>query len=108
MMAWVVLATSALIAVSFGNCKHIIFIDKHLAKNISKYYDDMGYMRPQYQLFNAVGSRFMRYCFCYPWIRRRSTSQSLTFKTFMWFNSLGYWGFISVLLFGALQKALLL
>lgn len=51
--------------VSFGSLKHIIFIDKELAKDLNKYYDHNGHMRPQYQMTWAVGSRCFDYWMMY-------------------------------------------
>ena len=80
--------------VSLGSLKHIIFMDQQLAKDLSKYYDGKGYMRPKYQLSWEIGSRCFDYWVKYPFIRRRSTTDSKKFQLFMWVNALGIWSYI--------------
>ncbi|MGF1873577.1 hypothetical protein [Photobacterium indicum] len=92
--------------VGMGSFKHIIFIDKQLAKNLDKYYDERGYMRNQYQIWTFIQTRFIHYCVAYPFIRHRATSDSMKFKIFMWVNAVGWWGWIGVSVFGFLGKLL--
>ncbi|WP_235699445.1 hypothetical protein [Aliivibrio fischeri] len=103
-IAWSVTAIIILPVISLGSFKHIIYIDKQLAKDLNKYYDEKGYMRPKYQLSWEVGNRFSHYCLAYPFIRKRASTDSKKFKMFMWWNALGMWGFIGVALFGVLPK----
>lgn len=93
---WSLFGAIFLSIISLGSFKHIIYIDKQLAKNLDKYYDEKGYMRQRYQLSSAMGSRFMYYCVAYPFIRYRVYTDSIKFSVFMWFNSLGYWSWIGV------------
>ncbi|MGY5612748.1 hypothetical protein [Vibrio brasiliensis] len=80
--------------VSLGSLKHIIFMDKQLAKDLSKYYDDNGHMRPKYQLSWEIASRCFDYWVKYPFIRKRVTTKSTKFKVFMWVNALGMWSYM--------------
>ena len=80
--------------VSLGSLKHIISMDQQLAKDLSKYYDDKGNMRPKYQLSWEIGSRCFDYWVKYPFIRWRSTTDSKKFKVFMWVNAVGIWSYI--------------
>ena len=105
-MAWAVTAIIILPTVSLGSFKHIIFIDKQLAKDLDKYYDKNGYMRPQYQASWDVGSRFIDYCIAYPFIRKRASTDSKKFKIFMWWNASGMWSWLGVFVFGFLAKFL--
>jgi len=89
---WAVPAVIMISVVSLGSFKYIIFMDRQLAKDLSKYYDDKGYMRPKYQLSWEIGSRCFDYWIKYPFIRKRATTNSTKFKIFMWINSLGMWG----------------
>ena len=84
--------------VSLGSLKHIVFMDKQLAKDLSKYYDDNGHMRPKYQLSWEIGSRCFDYWVKYPFIRKRATTKSTKFKVFMWVNALGMWSCIVLIL----------
>ncbi len=79
--------------VALGSYKHIVFIDKQLAKNLDKYYDENGQMRARYQISSAIQTRFMNYCITYPFIRHREKTNSVKFKVFMWVNTLGFWSF---------------
>lgn len=97
-IAWSVPAAIMVLVVSLGSFKHIIFMDKQLARDLSKYYDDNGYMRPKYQLSWEVGSRCFDYWVKYPFIRKRATTDSVKFKVFMWVNALGMWSCIVLLL----------
>ncbi|MEF1285307.1 MULTISPECIES: hypothetical protein [unclassified Vibrio] len=101
---WAVPAVIMNAIVSLGSFKHIIFMDKQLAKDLDKYYDEKGYMRPKYQLSWEIGSRCFDYWFKYPFIRKRSTTNSTKFKIFMWVNALGMWSWIGVFCFGLLGK----
>ncbi|MGF1805858.1 hypothetical protein L4C31_11475 [Aliivibrio sifiae] len=103
-LVWSVPAIFILPLISLGSFKHIIFIDKQLAKDLNKYYDDKGYMRPKYQLSWEVGSRFIDYCITYPFIRKRVTTESKKFKAFMWFNALGIWSYVVLALSLTLLK----
>ncbi|KJY69977.1 hypothetical protein TW78_17150 [Vibrio coralliilyticus] len=93
-LIWSVPAVVMSAIVSLGSFKHIIYIDKQLAKDLNKYYDDKGYMRPQYQMSWAIGSRCFYYWVKYPFIRHRVTTDSKKFKIFMWVNALGMWSYI--------------
>lgn len=84
--------------VCLGSLKHIIFIDQQLAKELDKYYDHNGYMRPRYQLSWEIGSRCFDYWVKYPFIRKRATTDSTKFKIFMWVNALGMWSWIIVII----------
>lgn len=49
-IVWSLPVAILLTTVSLANFKHIITIDKYLAKDLDKYYDINGYMRPDYKL----------------------------------------------------------
>ncbi|PMM06918.1 hypothetical protein BCT63_06185 [Vibrio kanaloae] len=91
---WAVPAVIMNAIVSLGSFKHIIFMDKQLAKDLDKYYDRNGYMRHKYQLSWEIGSRCFDYWVKYPFIRKRVTTDSIKFKLFMWVNALGMWSWI--------------
>lgn len=103
-IAWSFPAVIIFPVISLGSFKHIIFMDKELAKDLNKLYDQNGYMRPKYQMPNYVGTRCVNYCIAYPFIRKRSTTKSKKFKAFMWFNALGMWSYIGLGCFGLLGK----
>ncbi|MCG9576408.1 hypothetical protein L1D14_09170 [Vibrio tubiashii] len=105
-IAWLLPGSLTLAVVSLGSFKHIIFIDKQLAKQLDKYYDKDGYMLPKYQMSYSIGSRFIGYCLFYPIIRYRTTTKSLKFRFFMWANCLGMLGWSGVLTLIALEKVL--
>ena len=73
-------------------------MDQQIAKNLSKYYDDKGYILPKYQLSWQIGSRCFGYWVKYLFIRRRSTTDSKKCKLFMRVNALGMWS--SIFCFG--------
>ncbi|MGD8123203.1 hypothetical protein, partial [Vibrio sp. TRT 2004] len=103
---WCFPAIVILPVISLGSFKYIIFMDKQLAKDLGKYYDDNGYMRPKYQLSWEVGSRCFDYWVKYPFIRKRVTTNSVKFKAFMWWNALGMWSWIAVFFLAFLEKGL--
>ena len=105
-MVWSIPAVIMSAVVSLGSLRHIIFIDKQLAKNLDKYYDNNGYMRPQYQMSWAIGSRCFNYWFMYPFIRNRANTDSRKFKFFMWINALGMWSWVGVFVCVTLAKYL--
>lgn len=102
-IAWAVTACFVFPVISLGSFKHIIYLDKQLAKDLDKYYDSYGYMRPKYQLSWEVGSRYIDYCFMYPFIRKRATTNSIKFKMFMWWNAIGLWLFLLMILFAVMR-----
>ncbi|WP_341662844.1 hypothetical protein [Vibrio sp.] len=104
MITWMVVSCITIPIIMYGSFKHIIWIDKQLAKDVNKYYLDNGYMKPKYQLPGGIITRFAYYSVTYPWIRKRTTTESTKFKVFMWFNSLGIWGVIGTFLFGILNQ----
>lgn len=105
-IAWLLPGSLMLAVVSLGSFKHIIFIDKQLAKQLDKYYDKDGYMLPKYQMSYSIGTRFIGYCIFYPFIRYRTTTKSLKFRAFMWANCLGMLGWSGVLTLVLLEKTL--
>ncbi|CED57663.1 hypothetical protein AWOD_II_1044 [Aliivibrio wodanis] len=64
-IAWSVPGVIMSATVSLGSFKHIIFIDKQLAKDLDKHYDKNGHMQPQYKMSCEIGSRYFDY-----WIKR--------------------------------------
>ncbi len=106
LISWSFMAVVILPVISLGSFKHIIFIDKQLAKDLDKLYDHNGYMRSKYQLSWEIVRRFNRYCVSYPFIRNRVITNSVKFKVFMWINALGYWCLISVLFWTFIEKGL--
>ncbi|MFM2625801.1 hypothetical protein [Vibrio owensii] len=103
-IVWSVPAVIMNAIVSLGSFKHIIFMDKQLAKDLDKYYDEKGYMRPKYQLSWEIGRRCFDYWVKYPFIRKRITTNSTKFKVFMWVNALGMWSYIGVIFFFILEQ----
>ncbi|QFT39757.1 hypothetical protein GGC03_25145 (plasmid) [Vibrio sp. THAF191c] len=94
---WSLPAAIVLATVSLGDFKYIITIDKYLAKDLGKYYDKNGFMRPDYQMSYSIGSRFIGYCIKYPFIHHRARNQSTKFRLFMWANTVGTWGWLGTL-----------
>ncbi len=89
---WCVLGAIMFAMVSFGNIERIVFIDKQLAWNLDKYYDDQGYMKWNYQMSYAIGTRLMCYWLAYPFIRHRVTMRqgsrlNLRIRREKWRNS---------------------
>ncbi|NOH73459.1 hypothetical protein F0225_19315 [Vibrio pectenicida] len=105
-IVWSVPAAIMCAVVSLGSLQHIIFMDRQLAKDVNKYYNQNGYMIPQYQMSWAIGSRCFDYWLMYPFIRNRSKTNSKRFKLFMWVNALGMWSWIGMFAFGFLAKSL--
>nr|WP_253817087.1 hypothetical protein [Vibrio coralliilyticus] len=96
-VVWSLPAAIVLATISLGNFKHIITIDKYLAKDLDKYYDKNGYMRPDYQMSYSIGSRFIGYCIKYPFIHYRTGSRPIKFRLFMWANTIGAWSWLGTL-----------
>ncbi|WP_240800907.1 hypothetical protein [Vibrio sp. Hep-1b-8] len=90
---WSVPAVIMSAMVSLGSIERIVFIDKQLAKNLDKYYDDQGYMKWNYQMSYSIGTRLFGYWLAYPFIRHRVTTKSKKFRLFMWVNCIGIWSF---------------
>ncbi|EHU8078562.1 hypothetical protein KZN62_003578 [Vibrio cholerae] len=86
---------------SLGDPQRIVWIDKQLSKNVDKLHSNY-----QCMMSYNIMSRFVDYCIAYPFIRHRITSDSLKFKIFMWFNSLGFWCWIGLIILGLLAKTL--
>ncbi|MGR6838833.1 hypothetical protein ACU5DF_06840 [Aliivibrio wodanis] len=105
-IAWSVPGVIMSAIVSLGSFKHIIFIDKQLAKDLDKYYDKNGYMRLQYQMSWEIGSRCFDYWVKFPFIRKRITTDSMKFKVFMWVNALGVWSYILFIFCSSMAKFL--
>ncbi|EOB3921372.1 hypothetical protein ACIJC2_004257 [Vibrio parahaemolyticus] len=82
--------------VGLGNVQRIVFIDKQLAKNLDKLYDEKGYLRWQFQTSYSIVSRLTKYWIAYPFIRYRVKSESKKFRLFMWINSIGIWSWLLV------------
>lgn len=101
---WCVLGAIMFAMVSFGNIERIVFIDKQLARNLDKYYDEQGYMKWNYQMSYAIGTRLMCYWLAYPFIRHRVTTKSKKFRLFMWVNCIGSWIFVIASCFSLLVK----
>ncbi|WP_417884536.1 hypothetical protein [Vibrio rumoiensis] len=92
------------ITIAMGSYKHIINIDKNLAKDLDKIYYPNGQMKDM--IFTTIANRFHRYCVAYPFIRKRAKNSSMKFKIFMWFNSIGYWCWISIITLVLIGKLL--
>ncbi|MEF1257254.1 MULTISPECIES: hypothetical protein [unclassified Vibrio] len=80
--------------VGLGNVQRIVFIDKQLAKDLDKLYDEKGYLRWQFQTSYSIVSRLTRYWIAYPFIRYRVKTESKKFRLFMWINSIGIWSWL--------------
>ncbi|MEF1257079.1 MULTISPECIES: hypothetical protein [unclassified Vibrio] len=93
LVLWSIPGAIMLSMVSLGDIEKIVFIDKQVAKDLDKYYDDQGYMKWNYQMSYAIGTRLMGYWLAYPFIRHRVTTKSKKFRLFMWVNCIGIWSF---------------
>jgi hypothetical protein len=63
-------------------------------------------MRPRYQASWEIGSRCFDYWVKYPFIRKRSNTDSIKFKVFMWINTLGMWSVIMLCFLAFIEKGL--
>lgn len=104
LVLWSIPGVIMLSMVSLGDIEKIVFIDKQLAKDLDKYYDDQGYMKWNYQMSYAIGTRLMGYWLAYPFIRHRVTTKSTKFRLFMWVNCIGIWSFFITPCFTLLVK----
>ncbi|PQJ85045.1 hypothetical protein BTO22_16335 [Aliivibrio sifiae] len=52
----------------------------------------------------GAGGLFSYFCFIYPFIRKRASTDSKKFTVFMWWNALGMWSWLGVFVFGFLAK----
>jgi hypothetical protein len=103
-IVWAIPGVIVSIIISMGSLKHIIYLDKQLAKDLGKLYDSSGQIRNP--LFTTIANRYHKYCIAYPFIRHRATTDSVKFKVFMWLNTLGFWSWIGVFVFGGLAESL--
>jgi hypothetical protein len=101
---WGVPATIVAHIISNGSLRHIIYLDKQLAKDLDKLYDSRGNMRTT--LNTTIGCRYMGYCISYPFIRHRTTTTSIKFRTFMWVNAIGSWCFCLLFFMAFIIKGL--
>ncbi|MCZ4296219.1 hypothetical protein [Vibrio sinaloensis] len=104
LVLWSIPGVIMLSMVSLGDIEKIVFIDKQLAKDLDRYYDDQGYMKWNYQMSYAIGTRLMGYWLAYPFIRHRVTTKSKKFRLFMWVNCIGIWSFFITPCFTLLVK----
>ncbi|MGD8233193.1 hypothetical protein [Vibrio sp. TRT 1302] len=104
LVLWSIPGVIMLSMVSLGDIEKIVFIDKQLAKDLDKYYDEQGYMKWNYQMSYAIGTRLMGYWLAYPFIRHRVTTKSKKFRLFMWVNCIGIWIFFITPCFTLLVK----
>lgn len=86
---------------SLGDPQRIVFIDKQLAKDVVKLHSNY-----QCMMSYEITTRFMLYCFKYPFIRYRVKTNSWRFRLFMWVNCIGFWSFALVPTLTMLEKAL--
>lgn len=86
---------------SLGDEKRITWIDNQLSKNAKKLH-----MKDQCMMPYNIISRFMYYCFSYPFIRYRIKTSSLKFRIFMWINSFGFWSFLMMAVIVLIAKYL--
>ncbi|WP_039849676.1 hypothetical protein [Grimontia indica] len=103
---WAIPGTIMSAMVALGDIERIVFIDKQLAKNLKKYYDERGYLKPEYQLYTSIGTRLFGYWVAYPFIKKRATTKSKKFRLFMWINCLGMWSLVGTTFFVCLAKLL--
>ncbi|SFP81091.1 hypothetical protein [Enterovibrio norvegicus] len=106
LVIWAVPGTIMSAMIALGNIERIIYIDKQLAKNLDKYYDEKGYLRWEYQISSSIGTRLFGYWISYPFIKHRAKTPSRKFQFFMWVNCLGMWSFLGAVLFVGLAKLL--
>ncbi|KXF83371.1 hypothetical protein [Enterovibrio coralii] len=105
-VVWAIPGTVMSALVALGDVERIVFIDKQLAKNLKKYYDERGNLKPEYQLYTSIGTRLFGYWIAYPFIKKRVTTQSKKFRLFMWINCLGMWSLVGTTFFVCLAKLL--
>lgn len=98
---WCVLGAISGIVLSLGDPQRIVYIDKQLAKDVDKLHSDYQCMMS----YNIL-TRFMMYCFKYPFIRYRAKVCSWKFNVFMWLNCIGFWLFFIMLCIALLAKLL--
>ncbi|WP_407333163.1 hypothetical protein [Enterovibrio sp. 27052020O] len=106
LVIWAIPGTVMSAMVALGDVERIVFIDKQLAKNLKKYYDERGYLKPEYQLYTSIGPRLFGYWIAYPFIKKRATTRSKKFRLFMWINCLGMWSLVGTTFFVCLAKLL--
>ncbi|EJL6983993.1 hypothetical protein NMT40_003601 [Vibrio cholerae] len=94
-LAWSIPGGIILFTISHGNIKHIISLDKILAKNIEQLYDSKGQLIDQLSV--TIGTRYIKYLIKYPFIRSKNHAESLKFRAFMWINSLWVWSWVFIL-----------
>ncbi|HIF9084256.1 TPA: hypothetical protein ACX6PQ_000613 [Photobacterium damselae] len=99
---WAIPGIIIILVVGRGSYKYIIYIDRQLAKDLDKYYDEQGYMKSRYQTWASIQTRFIHYCIAYPFIYNRINENVMKFKVFMWFNALGIWAWISMAILGTI------
>ncbi|WP_217515840.1 hypothetical protein [Vibrio metschnikovii] len=98
---WCLLGAISGALLSLGDPQRIVFIDKQLAKDVDKLHSDY-----QCMMSYEILTRFMMYCFKYPFIRYRVKTNSWKFRLFMWLNCVGFWFFLIGLCFALLANVL--
>ncbi|KXF83369.1 hypothetical protein [Enterovibrio coralii] len=106
LIVWAMPGSVMIAMVAFGDIERIVYIDKNLAKDLDKYYDERGNLKPEYQLYTSIGTRLFSYWIAYPFIKKRVTTQSKKFRLFMWINCLGMWRLVGTTFFVCLAKLL--
>ncbi|MEI8631724.1 hypothetical protein P4S72_05695 [Vibrio sp. PP-XX7] len=90
------------IVISMGSFKHIIYLDKQLAKDLDKLYDSNGQMKST--LFTTIANRYHKYCITYPFIRRRATTDSIRFRIFGVAQLIRFWCWIFGAILALIEK----
>ncbi|ENM5740487.1 hypothetical protein AB1F87_004124 [Vibrio mimicus] len=94
-LAWSIPGGIIIFVISHGDIRHIINLDKMLAKNIELLYDSKGNLIDQLSV--TIGTRYIKYLIKYPFIRSKNHAESIKFRAFMWTNSLWIWSWILIL-----------
>lgn len=89
-LAWAVPGAIMNAVVSLGDPQRIVFIDNELSKDAEKLHSNLSCM-----VSANIGTRLFGYWLAYPFIKSRSSTTSVKFKIFMWFNSIGTWSWIA-------------
>ena len=82
------------IRTTLGAYKHILFLDEQLASKEFEKRNNSELVAGLDYTFPAIGSRFHRYCFMFPFIKNRATTKRKSFWVLMWLNSFWLWSIV--------------
>lgn len=106
-LVWALPGTLISMTISFGNMRHIVFIDQLLSKDTERLQEQltMHKLGLYAETHVEIGFKLFVYWLTYPFIYRRAANASMKFKVFMWLNSLGMWSWILAPLLGLIMKS---